>query len=80
MRTVAELRAALSTWAFPGDRAAFEEELDGIGLDDLSAVRELTQAYRNRIRLRFDAQAMAALARPTDDVEAELRRKMGQVR
>ncbi|MFJ8957298.1 hypothetical protein ACIRO1_45135 [Streptomyces sp. NPDC102381] len=74
--TLAELREALSTWAFPGDRQQFEEELDALDLDDLTRVRELTQAYRHRILLRYDAQAMAALARPTDDVEDELRRKM----
>ncbi|WP_306324134.1 MULTISPECIES: hypothetical protein [unclassified Streptomyces] len=76
MGTLAELREALSAWGFPGDRAQFEEELNGIDLDDLTQVRELAQAYRHRILLRYDAPAMAALARPTDDVEDELRRKL----
>jgi hypothetical protein len=78
MGTLAELREALSTWGFPGDRQAFEEELDGIDLDDLTRVRELTQAYRRRILLRYDPQGMAALARTTSDVEAELQRKLNE--
>ncbi|MFI1169148.1 hypothetical protein ACH4UM_37715 [Streptomyces sp. NPDC020801] len=76
MGTLAELREALSTWGFPGDRHAFEEELDALDLDDLTAVRELTQAYRHRVLLRYDAQGMAALARTTADVDAELRQKI----
>ncbi|MEU6512273.1 hypothetical protein [Streptomyces sp. NPDC046942] len=76
MGTLAELREALSTWGFPGDRQAFEKELDALDLDDLTAVRELTQAYRHRVLLRCDAQGMAALARTTADVEAELRQKL----
>ncbi|MET8945432.1 hypothetical protein ACH4ZX_39200 [Streptomyces sp. NPDC020490] len=78
MRTLAELREALSTWGFPGDRQAFEKELDAIDLDDLTRVREITQAYRHRILMRYDSGAMAALARPADDVEAELRRKLAE--
>ncbi|MEU2565126.1 hypothetical protein ABZ626_38250 [Streptomyces longispororuber] len=80
MRTLAELREALATWGFPGDRQAFEEELDAADLDDLTTVRELTQAYRHRVLLRYDSQAMAALARTTDDVTAELRRKLTEAR
>jgi hypothetical protein len=76
MGTLAELREALSTWGFPGDRQQFEAELDALDLDDLTTVRELTQAYRHRIRLRYDPQGMAALARTTDDVEAELRQRL----
>ncbi|MGW6026942.1 hypothetical protein [Streptomyces sp. NPDC055099] len=78
MGTLAELRNALSTWGFPGDRQRFEEELDAANLDDLTAVRELTQAYRHRVLLRFDGQGMAALARSTEDVTAEIRRKMDE--
>lgn len=78
MGTLAELRKALSTWGFPGDRQRFEEELDAANLDDLTAVRELAQAYRHRVLLRFDGQGMAALARSTEDVTAELRRKMDE--
>ncbi|EST17910.1 hypothetical protein [Streptomyces roseochromogenus] len=78
MRTLAELREALSTWGFPGDRQEFERELDAIELDDLTAVREIAQAYRHRVLMRYDSGAMAALARPADDVEAELRRKLAE--
>jgi hypothetical protein len=78
MGTLAELRAALSTWGFPGDRQKFEEELNAADLDDLTAVREITQAYRHRVLLRFDPQGSAALARPTADVAAELRRKLDE--
>lgn len=76
MGTLAELRAALSAWGFPGDRQQFEQELDGADLDDLTQVREITQAYRHRVLLRFDGPGSAALARSTDDVTAELRRKL----
>ncbi|MGA4846668.1 hypothetical protein ACOBQB_10520 [Streptomyces sp. G5(2025)] len=76
MGTLADLREALSTWGFPGDRQRFEEELDALDLDDLTKVRELTQAYRHRVLLRYDGPGMAALARTTGDVEAELRRKL----
>ncbi|PWI06467.1 hypothetical protein DIZ27_33095 [Streptomyces sp. NWU339] len=78
MRTLAELREALSTWGFPGDRQKFEAELDAIELDDLTRVREITQAYRHRILMRYNPGAMAALARSTGDVEAELRRKLAE--
>ncbi|MFB8441221.1 hypothetical protein ACFC7A_19465 [Streptomyces niveus] len=76
MGTLAELREALSTWGFPGDRQRFEEELDALDLDDLTKVRELTQAYRHRVLLRYNPQGMTALARSTEDVEDELRRKL----
>lgn len=78
MGTLAELREALSTWGFPGDRQRFEEELDAADLDDLTKVREITQAYRHRVLLRYDPQGMAELARPTSDVEDELRRKLAE--
>jgi hypothetical protein len=76
MRMLAELRETLSTWGFPGDRQKFEAELDTIELDDLTRVRQITQAYRHRVLLRYSPGAMAALARSTEDVEAELRRKL----
>ncbi|MFE2749593.1 hypothetical protein ACFXKX_35635 [Streptomyces scopuliridis] len=78
MGTFAELREALGNWGFPGDRQQFEEELDATDLDDLTKVREITQAYRHRVLLRYDAHAMAALARSTEDITAELRRKMAE--
>ncbi|WP_405559505.1 hypothetical protein [Streptomyces sp. NBC_01180] len=76
MGTLAELRTALATWGFPGDLAEFERELDATDLDDLSRVREVVQAYRHRVLLRFDIEGAAALTRSTADVTAELRRKM----
>ncbi|MFJ2561358.1 MULTISPECIES: hypothetical protein [unclassified Streptomyces] len=76
MGTLSELREALSTWGFPGDRQQFEKELNALDLDDLTSVREITQAYRHRIRLRYDPQGMAALARSTDHVEGELRQRL----
>ncbi|MEU6680870.1 hypothetical protein [Streptomyces sp. NPDC046925] len=78
MGTLAQLRAALSEWGFPGDRQRFEQELDATDLDDLTTVRELAQAYRHRVLLRCDGQGMAALARSSEDVHAELRRKMAE--
>ncbi|MGW6850420.1 hypothetical protein ACWGCK_16900 [Streptomyces virginiae] len=78
MRTLAELRSALRVWGFPGDLANFERELSEADLDDLTRVREITQAYRHRVLLRFDPQAMAALGRSTEDVTDELRRKMDE--
>ncbi len=47
-------------------------------LDDLTRVREITQAYRHRVLLRCDPQAMAALMRTSEDVTSELGRKMAQ--
>ncbi|MCX4682652.1 hypothetical protein OG413_46770 [Streptomyces sp. NBC_01433] len=76
MRTLAELRAALQSWGFPTDPAELERELADADLDDLTQVREITQAYRHRVLLRVDGAGLAALARSTEDVVAELRRKM----
>ncbi|MFE6479684.1 hypothetical protein [Streptomyces rochei] len=76
MRTLAELRAALGVWGFPGDLQRFEQELADADLDDLTRVREITQAYRHRVMLRCDPQAMAALMRSTEDVAFELGQKM----
>ncbi|MFE1130825.1 hypothetical protein ACFW6R_29650 [Streptomyces albidoflavus] len=78
MGTLAELRAALRVWGFPGDLPQFEEELDALDLDDLTSVRELIQAYRHRVLLRCDPQAMAALMRSTPDVSFELGQKMAE--
>lgn len=78
MRTLAELRAALRTLGFPGDLDAFDRELGNIGLDDLdlARVRQIVQAYRHRVLLRCNPEGMEALLRPTEDVAAELRRKL----
>lgn len=76
MRTLAELRAALNVWGLPGDLDKFETELADTDLDDLTKVREITQAYRHRVLLRCDPQAMAALMRSSEDVAFELGQKM----
>ncbi|WP_050375849.1 hypothetical protein [Streptomyces acidiscabies] len=76
MHTLAELREVLGTWGFPGDLREFEEELGAADLDDLTAIREVIQAYRRRLVGRYDPNFMAALACPTDDVADEIRRKM----
>nr|WP_202520789.1 hypothetical protein [Streptomyces sp. SID5614] len=76
MRTLAELRAALRIWGFPGDDMDFEKELAAADLDDLTEVRAITQAYRHRVLLRCNPQAMDALTRSTEDVASELNQKM----
>lgn len=68
MRTFAELRDALRIWGIPGDLQAFERELADADLDDFTRVREITQAFRHRVLLRCDPQAMTALMRTTEDV------------
>lgn len=78
MGTLAELRAALRVWGFPGDLTQFEEELDALDLDDLTSVRQLIQGYRHRVMLRCDPQAMVALMRSTQDVAFELGQKMAE--
>ncbi|MFL4910679.1 hypothetical protein ACJ6WF_48220 [Streptomyces sp. MMS24-I2-30] len=78
MGTLAELRAALGVWGFPGDLPQFEEELDALALDDLTSVRLLIQEYQHRVTLRCDPQAMAALTRSTEDVAFELGQKMAE--
>ncbi|MEW1723905.1 hypothetical protein [Streptomyces sp. NPDC093109] len=65
-------------WGFPGDLSQFEEEFNALDLDDLIRVREITQAYRHRVMLRCDPQAMAALMRSTQDVAFELGQKMAE--
>ncbi|MFD8851864.1 hypothetical protein [Streptomyces sp. NPDC059604] len=78
MRTLAELRTALGVWGFPGDLQRFERELADADLDDLTRVRGITQAYRHRVMLRCDPQAMAALMRSTADVAYELGQKTAE--
>ncbi|WP_405802264.1 hypothetical protein [Streptomyces sp. NBC_01506] len=80
MGTLAELRAALRVWGIPGDADDFERELADADLDDLTKVREITQAYRHRVLLRCNPQAMAALMRGTEDVAFELGQKMAAER
>ncbi|MEU6647806.1 hypothetical protein C0Q58_30755 [Streptomyces albidoflavus] len=80
MRTLAELRNALAIWGFPGDLQEFEAELAAANLDDLARVREITQAYRHRVLLRCDPQAMTALMQSTAEVAFELGQKMADAR
>ncbi|MBV6700251.1 hypothetical protein KV557_24630 [Kitasatospora aureofaciens] len=79
MKTFGELREALAIWGLPGDLERFNAELDDVDLDDITKVREITQAYRHRVILRQTPEAMAALTVPTDDFEAQLRRKLEEV-
>ncbi|MFJ7280756.1 hypothetical protein [Kitasatospora sp. NPDC098663] len=76
MGTLRELRAALSVWGLPGDAQALERELDAVDLDDLGAVREVVQAFRHRVILRQNPEAMAAVMAPAEAVNEELRRKL----
>ncbi|MEU2769331.1 hypothetical protein ABZ628_21610 [Streptomyces diastaticus] len=76
MSTLAELRFALGIWGFPGDLHDFEEELADADLDGQPCGRAIAQAYRHRVMLRCDPQAMAALMRTTDDVAHELGQRM----
>ncbi|CUM43471.1 hypothetical protein H4W23_03310 [Streptomyces gardneri] len=78
MRTLAELREALAAYGSPGDRKEFGAELGTVEVDDVTRVREITQAYRHRILLRRDANAAAASARTHDDVAAELCRTLNE--
>jgi hypothetical protein len=70
MRTVDDLRTALSRYGFPGDREKFEAELAvAIGaspMNDLEAVARVVRAYRHRVQIRNSPAVMAALeeARP----------------
>ncbi|MFI5806803.1 hypothetical protein [Streptomyces sp. NPDC051561] len=78
MRTLAELRAALGVWGFPGDLTEFEKELNTLDLDDLTRIRSLIQEFRHRVMLRCDPQAMAAVMRSTEDVAFELGQRMAE--
>ncbi|EGJ72709.1 hypothetical protein STTU_p0096 (plasmid) [Streptomyces sp. Tu6071] len=78
MRTFADLRAALRRHGYPSDLDQFDRELAATDLDDLTHVREITQAYRHRVLLHRDADAATAISRSSQDIEAELRRKMSE--
>ncbi|MFC5724688.1 hypothetical protein ACFP1Z_31510 [Streptomyces gamaensis] len=60
----------------PGDLQQFEEELGAADLDNLTAVRRITQHYRHRVLLRLDPVGSAAVGRSPEDVMAELRSKL----
>ncbi|MFC5724857.1 hypothetical protein ACFP1Z_32385 [Streptomyces gamaensis] len=78
MSTSHELRAALKVHGLPGDLEQFEEELGTADLDDLTAVRRITQHYRHRVLLRLDPVGSAAVGRSAEDVMAELRRRLAE--
>ncbi len=70
IRTVDDLRTALSRYSFPGDREKFEAELaSALGAsptNDLEPVALVVRAYRHRLLFRNSAAVMTALeeARP----------------
>ncbi|MEV6674351.1 hypothetical protein [Streptomyces sp. NPDC051162] len=76
MRTLRELRTALRAHGRRGDLEQMEEELETAELDDLTAVRRITQHYRHRVLLRLDPVGSAEVARSAEDITAELRRKL----
>lgn len=65
IRTVDDLRSALSRYGFPGDREHFEDELAAaIGAsptDDLAPAAAVVRAYRHRVLIRNSPEIMAAL-------------------
>jgi hypothetical protein len=65
IRTVDDLRSALSRYGFPGDRERFEEELAAAvrasPTNDFEGAAAVVRAYRHRIRIRNSPQIMAAL-------------------
>ena len=65
IRTVDDLRGALSRYGFPGDRERFEEELAAaIGAaptNDFEGAAAVVRAYRHRIHIRNSPEIMAAL-------------------
>ncbi|MFD2689116.1 hypothetical protein ACFS5L_30430 [Streptomyces phyllanthi] len=65
IRTVDDLRSALSRYGFPGDRERFEDELAAaIGAsptDDFERPAAVVRAYRHRVRIRNSPEIMAAL-------------------
>ncbi|MEU3614051.1 hypothetical protein ABZ725_17265 [Streptomyces sp. NPDC006872] len=65
IRTVDDLRSALSRYGFPGDGERFEEELAaaiGASLtNDFEGAAAVVRAYRHRILIRNSPEIMAAL-------------------
>ena len=65
IRTVDDLRSALSRYGFPGDRERFEEELAAaIGAsptNDFKGPAAVVRAYRHRVRIRNSPEIMTAL-------------------
>jgi hypothetical protein len=65
IRTVNDLRSALSRYGFPGDRERFEDELAAaIGAsptNDFAGAAAVVRAYRHRVLIRNSAEIMTAL-------------------
>ena len=65
IRTVDDLRGALSRYGFPGDRERFEEELAAaVGAsptNDFEGAAAVGRAYRHRVRIRNSPEIMTAL-------------------
>ncbi|GGY94471.1 hypothetical protein [Streptomyces poonensis] len=65
IRTVEDLRTALSRYGFPGDRERFEDELAAaIGaapLNDFEGAAAVVRAYRHRVLIRNSPEIMTAL-------------------
>ena len=65
IRTVDDLRGALSRYGFPGDRERFEEELAAaVGAsptNDFEGAAAVVRAYRHRVRIRNSPEIMTAL-------------------
>ncbi|MFD6620053.1 hypothetical protein ACFWFB_32950, partial [Streptomyces albidoflavus] len=72
IRTIGDLRLALSRYGFPGDRERFETELaqaiSASPTNNLEAVAVVVRAYRHRVLIRNSPEAMTALeaARPDE--------------
>ncbi|WP_411078313.1 hypothetical protein [Streptomyces sp. cmx-10-25] len=49
MRTMAELRHALTVYGAPGDKERFDAELDTVTLDDLGQISSIVQVYRQQV-------------------------------
>ncbi|MFF3330475.1 hypothetical protein ACFYWX_13090 [Streptomyces sp. NPDC002888] len=65
IRTVNDLRGALSRYGFPGDLERFEEELaTAIGassVNDFEVASAVVRAYRHRVLIRNSPEIMTAL-------------------
>lgn len=65
IRTVEDLRSALSRYGFPGDRESFEAELaeaiSSSPTNDLGAVAAVVRAYRHRVLIRNSPDVMTAV-------------------
>ncbi|WP_324783317.1 hypothetical protein [Streptomyces sp. H51] len=65
IRTVDDLRSALSRYGFPGDRERFEEELaaaiGAASANDFAGAAAVVRSYRHRVLIRNSPEIMTAL-------------------